>query len=501
MEFQVAWMRWCTAALVGAVACTAPVAGQKPGAADAKADGAGSDGLSDAALSDADVTILPDVPDVAIVPDAQVPDVPTKDASAGTADIGKDVALDIAIDVTPPPLVADLPECVSCTWTHLASMNKPRQYASGDWLGDKFYVWGGNSALYAGTNPTTLPPKSDGIEATGEVYDPKTDTWTMLPQAPLYPGGGPVIAGGGKLYVYGNGDFIGPTPWSTNPAFTAAFDPATSAWTALPATNSPGFSHWPQVAWTGMELLVWGGFAQKGPGGSYDPVTDKWTTFSGTPVPEAWSLPSVWTGATWIIPWVKTPYESVPGTSLLNDPDVGLSYTPATKIWTTFNAEPPPLATYPSYPDGWAWRQCAPLPDGFIGIGDKYDLPSRLLRYHLDTGQFDELSLPLRMAGNTLSASLEVDSIHVIGDWLIVITLGIAADEVAGIARHLPTGNWYRLPHPHKGKSRSDYIAGVHEATLYLAGGFGFDPDTYAQFIWKDAWVLTGPWTNSPGKP
>ncbi len=469
MGFQVGWMRWCTAALVGAcAACTSPVARQKPVPADAKGDGASSDGLGDAALSDADVAILPDVPDV-----------PTPDA---------------AVDVMPPLLIADLPECVSCTWTHLASMNKPRQYAGGAWLLDKFYVWGGYSSLYPGNNPNTLPPKSDGMEATGEVYDPKTDKWTMLPQAPLYPASAPVVAGGGRLYVYNNSLFDGPTPWTANPATVAAFDPATSTWSALPTADAPGKRGWPKLVWTGSGLLVWDGAylypGVMGPSGIYDPVTDKWTPLPAPPVLEIESWFGVWTGATFIVPQLITQGPA---------PVVGLTYTPAAKTWTTFNGEPPPLPTTPPGADvgPWIWEQCQPMPDGFIGIGHKKNLAHRLLRFHMGTGTYDEISVPAKTAGSGVAASIEPTSMHVIGDWLVVLTL----QDEAGAALHLPTGAWYQLPHPHKGKTQGVYASGVRNGAIQVAGGYGVDVSAGAEFIWKDVWVLTGPWTNSAGKP
>ncbi len=502
---------WIVTGLLGAaaVACTSPVVGRKPVPVDGVADTVLDSGLSDLFDVPAPQDSKPDLPDaLSDVADvaADAPDAPSDAQDAAAAADASDAAPDAAVaceiptivipdDVT-PPLVADLPLCTCCTWTHLANMNKLRQQFTGDWLGDQFYVWGGYGILNPGQSANLYPPYTDGGEATGEIYDPKTDKWTMLPQAPLYPSGGPVVAGGDRLYVYGGQDavgkpFSGPTPWAADPGFAAAFDPTTATWTALPTANSPGKHQSPQVAWTGSELLVWDGYWDGGPAASYDPLANAWTPLPPAPVVEATSGCSVWTGTIWLIPELDPGYV----------PDLGVAYAPTTKTWTTFKRQPPPSPIYPpKVPMQWSWTQCVPLADGFIGIGrDIYNgTPHRLLRYHLGTGSYDELSLPLKTKGKTEAASIQVTSMHIIGDWLIVMTLGIAADEVPGIARHLPTGTWYRLLHPHKGKGRSSYASGVHDGGLYIAGGYG----AYAgEFIWKDSWKLTAPWSNSGGKP
>ncbi|KAB1199299.1 hypothetical protein CJ030_MR0G025158 [Morella rubra] len=67
------------------------------------------------------------------------------------------------------------------TWLDLPSMNKARKMCSGVFMDGKFYVLGGIGV----GNPKSL--------TCGEVYDPKTGTWTVIPN--MFPGrnGGPGV--------------------------------------------------------------------------------------------------------------------------------------------------------------------------------------------------------------------------------------------------------------------------------------------------------------------
>lgn len=61
----------------------------------------------------------------------------------------------------------------SMTWrTIAASPLSPRRHAAGVWMDGEFVVWGGGHSL-------TYEPFEDGA-----VYDPTTDSWTVLPDSP-----------------------------------------------------------------------------------------------------------------------------------------------------------------------------------------------------------------------------------------------------------------------------------------------------------------------------
>lgn len=128
---------------------------------------------------------------------------------------------------------------------------------------------------------------------------------------------------GSELIVWG-----GYEPGQTgNLADGAAYDPATDTWEELP--KAPGDDLGGESAvWTGRELLVWGGetagrdFRERGK--AFDPDTRRWRSFAGGPY---WSLGShtaVWTGTEMLV-WGGVPSERA----------VGAAYDPATDEWET----------------------------------------------------------------------------------------------------------------------------------------------------------------------
>jgi N-acetylneuraminic acid mutarotase len=91
----------------------------------------------------------------------------------------------------------------------------------------------------------------------------------------------------------------------------------------------------PASAWTGDELLVWGGSDDRGAffddGAAYDPRADVWRTLPGAPVSARVPL-SVWTGQEFIV-W---------GTAVRVDdrPRDGAAYDPKANSWRTIAKAP-----------------------------------------------------------------------------------------------------------------------------------------------------------------
>jgi len=126
----------------------------------------------------------------------------------------------------------------------------------------------------------------------------------------------------------------------------AAFDPATRTWRVIaPAPIDPRL--YAAVAWTGTEMLVWGGqrsyaFSAGDPdpnlkdGAAYDLKTDTWRRLSDGPF-DAWLAggASIWTGDELIV--------------------IGLEPNPP-------EGERKPMAAYDPVAD--EWRQLADVPDG-----------------------------------------------------------------------------------------------------------------------------------------
>jgi hypothetical protein len=116
--------------------------------------------------------------------------------------------------------------------------------AQGALLGKVFYVWSG------GCKPQF-----------GSAFDLDAGAWSTLPDAPGSTSGADptqdpywdrlfsITAAGNRLLAL----------QGKSTASIVAFDTGARRWTKLaPAANPPGTT--PFVAWTGTELLVWGGF-------------------------------------------------------------------------------------------------------------------------------------------------------------------------------------------------------------------------------------------------
>jgi N-acetylneuraminic acid mutarotase len=107
-------------------------------------------------------------------------------------------------------------------WSYGAPIPNPRHHVGAATLGGKLYVVGGRG-------------EEDHSLATFESYDPATDAWESLPDAPLGVASPGLVAAGGKLVVVGGedqydwedgGGWVTPSAW--------AYDPKTGEWSRLP---------------------------------------------------------------------------------------------------------------------------------------------------------------------------------------------------------------------------------------------------------------------------
>lgn len=185
----------------------------------------------------------------------------------------------------------------------------PRARAAAVWTGQELFVWGGQD------------PAFSPVEG-GARYDPALDRWRALPAAPIDSLGGPAaVWTGTEVFVMDDG--------------AALFDPQADAWTEASSMGRPEARFLSHVVWTGTEVLVWGGgvFDQNGnlsgvgSGARYDPATDSWTAMSTAGAPAArYAAVTAWTGTEMLI-WggldEGTPTEFADGAR----------YNPTTNTW------------------------------------------------------------------------------------------------------------------------------------------------------------------------
>lgn len=146
----------------------------------------------------------------------------------------------------PPVLLSDAAAYnpATRTWRKLPPMPVPTAGATA--------VWDGTEVVFiAGTTPAQSP------SASGQAYNPVTGTWRQLPPMPFPRAGFAAVWTGSQVLVWGG--VTGGSPSSTVPPHGEAYDPATNQWTAMPEAPLSGRAD-PTAVWTGRQMIVWGGY-------------------------------------------------------------------------------------------------------------------------------------------------------------------------------------------------------------------------------------------------
>ncbi|MDI6788519.1 MAG: hypothetical protein QME51_09125, partial [Planctomycetota bacterium] len=181
------------------------------------------------------------------------------------------------------------------SWTTMTTTNAPsgRSDHSAVWTGTRMIIWGGVDSSGNRVN-------------TGGVYDPATDSWTTMTTtgAPTSRRGHSAAAvwTGTRMIVWGGA--IGFDNYTNT---GGVYDPATNSWTMMTTTGAPSGRHVHSAVWTGTRIIIWGGEVVGGnrtnTGGVYDPVANSWGTApTTTDAPTARYFHSaIWTGTRMII--------------------------------------------------------------------------------------------------------------------------------------------------------------------------------------------------------
>jgi hypothetical protein len=183
------------------------------------------------------------------------------------------------------------------------------------WTGSELIGWGGGCC--------------DEAWSGGSAYDPANDAWRTLARTPLAPSQGAIGAWTGHelvLVVYGlNLDDHKPYPATF--ARSAAYDPETDTWQRLASPPTPVEG---AGVWDGHELLVAGGGRTAL---AYDPASNRWRRFAPVPSPR-FGQTMVWTGNRLLLWGAPTPDRFTP------DPVHGFAYDPAADRWSTLPEMP-----------------------------------------------------------------------------------------------------------------------------------------------------------------
>ena len=275
-------------------------------------------------------------------------------------------------------------------WTRLAPPPFHRASAAAVWTGSGLVLWGGDTQADARHH------------ADGAVWDPETNSWTVLPEAPIVGRSQPSAAWTGEELLVWGGVANGPL------GDGAAFDPVQERWRELPpAPLSPRV---PAVGvWSGTEFLVWGDESRQErarDGAAYDPAEDRWRTIA--PAPEALNLATgVWTGRELVVVGAALDDSNLADTRTAGT----LAYDPEQDRWRTLPA--PPLSPQASSAaltsegdvlawdyelraaswTGSAWREEEELPLSFSECyPESASLPNGVVAWYCGSGAFFEAS-------------------------------------------------------------------------------------------------------------
>ncbi|MSP26719.1 MAG: hypothetical protein EXR75_16575 [Myxococcales bacterium] len=179
------------------------------------------------------------------------------------------------------------------SWSALPATNLGGRVGhAGAWSGSEFIVWGGRGGAVGATSLST-----------GARYNPTTNVWATMAS------GGPTArfdAGhaftGAQHCIWGGSDTF---DWLSN---GKCYAPATDTWTTMAGSGAPTTREDASAVWTGSVMLVWGGWAggpYRNDGAGFDPNTGasgEWTPMAGRGAPsERASNVAAWTGSELIV--------------------------------------------------------------------------------------------------------------------------------------------------------------------------------------------------------
>lgn len=218
------------------------------------------------------------------------------------------------------------------------------------------------AVLMSSPTPTTT---------SGGVAELKAGQWSALPAAPITSRrSASVVWTGRDLLVWGgesgsHGDVLH--------ADGAAYSPQTGQWHLLP--SSPLSPRTGQAgAWTGSELVIWGGYDQvssaafhvTNDGAAYNPQTNRWRVLPPSPLSARTNPVAVWTGRALVLlggqPAVLT--------NAIRGFGDGVLYDPSSDRWTPI-APPTPLDGH-----SLAWRSAVQTDGGLLAWSEWIPSPS-----------------------------------------------------------------------------------------------------------------------------
>jgi hypothetical protein len=199
------------------------------------------------------------------------------------------------------------------SWQQLPKSPLAGRHTTGAWTGKELVVVGGQA--------------DERIFADAAAYNPTTRTWRRLPPMPAPRTGATATWTGTEVLVVGG--HHGGIRTGGLYADGVAYNPATNRWRQLPSMGVGRLGH--TAVWTGRQLLVWGGWTVRSgkyvapPHGlAYDPSSNRWSALPTAPLRGRAGHLAAWTGSQMLV-WGGVPARETDPTRPFTD---GAAYTP-----------------------------------------------------------------------------------------------------------------------------------------------------------------------------
>ena len=179
------------------------------------------------------------------------------------------------------------------TWTALEPVGAPsiRYYHSAVWTGSEMIIFAGRNGVQALNSGARFNPAGTG-------------SWTALPVGPSARYYHTAVWAVDGMIIWGGSDSGATTPLNTGSIYRRS----NNTWAPLPTAGVPDARLQHSVVWTGSDMIVWGGttsssaFVYTNTGGRYSPVNNTWTQTGTTGAPASRVNPlAAWTGTEMII--------------------------------------------------------------------------------------------------------------------------------------------------------------------------------------------------------
>jgi hypothetical protein len=329
------------------------------------------------------------------------------------------------------------------------------------WTGSEMLIWRGDGAFNDGGGGE--PGRTDGA-----AYDPANDSWRPMADSPLPEPGNAIHASdyasawtGHELLVWG-----GPGPEA------AAYDPETDSWRSIdpgPLGTRNQFA----FTWTGTELVIIGGYvpilerdepfdpeaSEHQDAAAYDPTTDSWRPLPDTGIRRTGE--AVWTGSEVLLLASSADPDGGPA--------LGLALDPAGGPWRRIAQ--PPMSRFDAPP---VWTGTEVVTAG-ASVRTDPDVPNQGAA-HAGTATYDPatdtwtvIDPPADVRVDRLRAPSALWS----GREVLLIGApgfgGPATEAVRGAAFDPRAGTWRTLPEP--GLSNRGAMASVWTGTELIVWG------------------------------